>query len=130
MKRKTEKAHFNDQWELMVSHLKAFLGAGDQEELHLFRVQVKKLRAMLELLDSNSSKPRLSKDFKPVRRIFKHGGDIRNAYINLQFAVRYQFKNEEFLLARLSEIESRTDEFKDLGKAYLKMIKTAHRDIE
>jgi CHAD domain-containing protein len=129
MKKKAEKFYFNDQWEQMLLHFKAFIKTGNQEELHLFRVQVKKLRAMLELLDADSSKHHLVKDFKPVRTIFKHCGDIRNAYINLQLGVRYQFKNEEFLLGQLYEIEKGTNEVKEQGKKYLKLIKTAHGAI-
>ncbi|HEY4195866.1 MAG TPA: CHAD domain-containing protein [Mucilaginibacter sp.] len=129
MKKKDEKVYFNDQWGLMVVHFKAFVKTGDQEELHLFRVQVKKLRAMLELLDTSSAKRQLSKDLKPVRKIFKHCGEVRNAYINLQLGVNYQFKNEEFLLGQLSEIEKGTDEIKELAKQYLKAIKLSHRII-
>src|ERR1700743_2814179 len=130
MKKKDEKVYFNDQWELMVARFKAFVKTGDQEELHLFRVQVKKLRAMLELLDAGSAKHQLSKDFKPVRKIFKHCGEIRNAYINLQFGVNYQFKNEEFLLGQLFEIEKGTNEVKELAKQYLRTMKSAHHAID
>lgn len=129
MKKKDEKAYFNEQWELMLTHFKAFIKTCEQEQLHLFRVQVKKLRAMLELLDIGSSKAYLSKDFKPIKKIFKHGGDIRNAYINLQFSVRYQFKSEEFLMDQLYAIENGANEFKISGKKYLKAIKEAHHEI-
>jgi CHAD domain-containing protein len=130
MKKKDEKAWFNDQWQLMLTHFKGFIKTDDQEELHQFRVQVKKLRAMLELLDTDSSKHPLSRDFKPVRKVFKHLGNIRNAYINLQLGVRYQFENEEFLLGQLYEIEKGTNEVKELAGKYLKTIKLAHSHIE
>jgi len=129
MKKKNEKAYFNDQWKLMLAHFKSFIKTDAQEELHLFRVQVKKLRAMLELLDIVSSKPYLSKDFKPVKKIFKHGGDIRSAYVNLQFGVRYQLKNEEFLMGQLYTMETGTNDFKIFGRKYLKAIKEAHHEI-
>lgn len=129
MKKKTEKAYFDEQWVQMVTHFKAFTKTGDQEELHLFRVQVKKLRAILELLDSASSRHKLSKDLKPVRQIFKHCGNIRNAYINLQLGARYQLKNEEFIMGQLHVIESGTDEFKEQGKKYLKIIKASYDAI-
>src|SRR5258708_5833135 len=129
MKKKDEKAYFNDQWEQMLTHFKAFIKTYDQEELHQFRVQVKKLRAMLELLDIASSKHSLSRDFKPVRKIFKHCGNIRNAYVNLQLGVRYQIKNEEFLMGQLYTLESGSKEVKELGGKYLKTMKMAHNDI-
>ncbi|HTD40894.1 MAG TPA: CHAD domain-containing protein [Mucilaginibacter sp.] len=129
MKKKKEKIYFNDQWYEMTAHLKTFIENGDQEELHLFRVQVKKLRAMLELLDTNSIKHPLSKDFKPVKKIFKHCGEIRNAFINLQYGQRFQFKNEDFFMNHLHEIEKGTNEVKELGKQYLKIIKDVYSDI-
>jgi len=129
MKRKKEKIYFNDQWEGMTDHLKKFIESGEQEELHLFRVQVKKLRAMLELLDINSTKHPLKNDFKPVRKIFKRCGEIRDAFINLQYGQRFQFKNEDFFMSHLYEIEKGTAEVKELGKEYLKTIKTAYNNI-
>jgi CHAD domain-containing protein len=126
MKKKTEKVHFKEQWDEMESHLKSFIAKGDQEELHLFRVQVKKLTAMLTLLDASSSKHQLLKDFKPVKLIFKHCGNIRNAYINLQLGVRYKLANEEFVMAQLYNIEKGTNDFQQQAKKYLKIIKTAH----
>jgi len=129
MRKKKEKIYFNSQWDEMTNHLKKFIENGEQEELHLFRVQVKKLRAMLELLDANSAKHPLQRDFKPVRKIFKRCGEIRNAFINLQYGQRFQFKNEDFFMNHLYEIEKGTDEVKELGKQYLKAIKSAHDDI-
>ena len=129
MKKRKEKIYFNDQWDEMTIHLKKFIENGEQEELHLFRVQVKKLRAMLELLDINSAKHSLQKDFKPVRKIFKRCGEIRNAFINLQYGQRFEFKNEDFFMNHLYEIEKGTNEVKELGKQYLKIIKSAHDDI-
>lgn len=129
MKKKKEKIYFNDQWNEMTDHLKKFIEHGEQEELHLFRVQVKKLRAMLELLNPSSTKHPLLKDFKPVRKIFKRCGEIRNAFINLQYGQRFQFKNEDFFMSHLYEIEKGTNEVKELGKEYLKVIRSAHDDI-
>ena|ERR1700743_1586968 len=129
MKKKDEKTHFNDQWEQMMVHFKNFIRTGDQEQLHLFRVQVKKLRAMLELFDITSSKKQLSRNFKPVRKIFKHCGEIRSAYINMKLGAQYQFTDEDFLMGQLYEIEKGTNSVRELEKKYLKTIKAAHNDI-
>lgn len=129
MKRKEEKGYFNDQWMPMTVHFKNFIRTGDQEQLHLFRVQVKKLRAMLQLFNSASSRKQLLKDFKPVRQIFKHCGKIREAYINIQIGMHYQFTSEEFLLSKLHEIEKITSEVRNLEKKYIKAINTAYQNI-
>jgi CHAD domain-containing protein len=130
MKKKTEKAYFNEQWGEMTTHLKAFIKDGDQEELHLFRVRVKKLRAMLTLLDAGSQKRKLSKDFKPVRNIFKHGGIIRNAYINLQLGAHYHLNNEQFVNSQQFIMENGINEFKQMGQKYQNTIKTAHATLK
>jgi CHAD domain-containing protein len=130
MKKKDGQVYFNLLWDQMLTHFKAFLETEQQEELHFFRVQVKKLRAMMELLDAGNSKKKFKRDFKPIRKIFRHCGNIRGAYINLQFGVLYQYKNEEFLMARLQEIKTGTCQVKEMGKQYLKTIKAVYENIE
>lgn len=114
----------------MIFHFKAFTKTGDQEELHQFRVQVKKLRALLIMLDSIFPKGKLARDFKPVRRIFKHLGDIRNAYINLQLGVRYKLSNQEFIDRQVYAIENGTFKVKKQSKAYLRDMKYAFKQLE
>ena len=130
MKRKTERAYFNELWREMTASLEGFLEDVDQEKLHKFRVQVKKIRALLTLLDAALSQKKLSKNFKPVRKIFKHGGVIREAYINIQLSSHYELKNEEFILEQVNDMEKAITEFRDNGKKYLKTIKITHSEIE
>jgi CHAD domain-containing protein len=70
MKKKEEAKYLEKEWIEMNIHLKSFLKTGDQEALHRFRVQIKKLRAMLSLFEDASKQPGLLKGFKPVRKIF------------------------------------------------------------
>jgi CHAD domain-containing protein len=129
MKKKIEKAYFDEQWEGMTTHLKAFIGTSDQEELHLFRVQVKKIRAMLTLLDFASPKHQLSRGFKPIKKIFKHCGIIRNAHINLQLGARYNLYNEQFINSQQDIIENGLLEFKMQSEKYLKVVKSSYNDL-
>jgi CHAD domain-containing protein len=129
MKKKTEKAYFDEQWEGMTTHLKAFIATNDQEELHLFRVQVKKIRAMLTLLDFASPKHQLLRGFKPVKKIFKHCGVIRNAHINLQLGARYHLNNEQFINSQQDIIENGLLEFKMQSEKYLKVVKSTCNDL-
>jgi len=130
MKKKTEKAFFDEQWEGMLTQLKAFIETGDQEKLHQFRVQVKKLRAMLALLDAALSRNTLSKDFKPVKKIFRHGGDIRNAYMNLQLGIRYKLNNQQFTDSQQAVIENGINEFKVMGDSYLETVDKVYNAIQ
>lgn len=130
MKKKTEKAYFNELWDQMTDNLNGFFETGDQEKLHHFRVQVKKLRALLVLLDMTLVKSKLSKEFKPVKKIFKHGGKIREAYINLQLGSHYELKNDDFILNQVNHMEKEMTDFRHNAKKYLKTIKAVHDELQ
>jgi CHAD domain-containing protein len=130
MKKKKETKYLDKEWKVMNMHLKAFLETGDQEELHKFRVQIKKLGAMLRLFESTSKHNRLLKDFKPVKKIFKYAGHIRDAYTNLQLGLHYEFKNEAFETGQQTIIENGTREFQHQGKKYLKNIKETYKQVK
>jgi CHAD domain-containing protein len=114
----------------MNAYLKAFLETGEKEDLHKFRVQIKKLRAMLFLFENTSKENGLLKNFKPVRKIFKYAGNIRNAQINLELGELYQLKNEQFETGQQKIIEEGTIEFRSKGEEFIKNIKTAHKRLK
>jgi len=130
MKKKEELKYLDKEWAQMNIHLKAFLETGDQEQLHRFRVQIKKVRAMLSLFDDTSKHPGLLKGFKPVKKIFGFAGQIRDAYTNLQLSARYHLKNEAFESSQQKIIEDGTAEFQHEGKKYLRLIKEVYRHLK
>jgi len=130
MKKKEEAKYLDKEWVLMNAYLKAFLETGNQEDLHKFRVQIKKLRAMLYLFESTSKETGLMKLFKPVRKIFKYAGQIRDAHTNLQLSERYELKNELFETGQQKIIEEGTNTFRTRGDEFFKDIKTAHKQVK
>jgi CHAD domain-containing protein len=130
MKKKEEEKYLDKEWMEMNARLKAFLETGDQEALHKFRVQIKKLRAMLQLFESTSKESGLLKNFKPVRQIFKHAGNIRDAHTNLELSERYKLKNDLFETSQQKIIEEGTVEFQNKGEEFLKDIKTARKKLK
>jgi CHAD domain-containing protein len=130
MKRKAGKAYFNELWYQMKSDLRDFLKTGDQEKLHHFRVQVKKLRAFLFLIDHTLPHSKLSKLFKPVREIFKDGGKIREAYINIQLSSKYELNSEAFILQQVNDMDKDIKAFMENAKRYLKTIRTVYKELE
>ena len=114
----------------MNAHLKGFLASGDQEELHQFRVQVKKLNAMLNLFEHTSRQRKLLKHFKPVRKIFKHAGHIRDAHTSLQLSSRFELNNQAFEVNQQRIIAEGTNEFREKGDIYIKDIKTAYKHLK
>lgn len=129
MKVKTEERYLDKEWIEMGARMKAFLESGDQEQLHKFRVQVKKLRAMLVLFENTSNKQGLIKHFKPVKKIFKYAGVIRDAHIRLQLSERHNLKNEFFETGQQQIIADGTREFLNNGTLFFRDIKTSHKKI-
>jgi CHAD domain-containing protein len=127
MRKKEEVNYLHKEWKQMDNHLEAFLETGDQEELHKFRVQIKKLRAMLNLFENASHKQQLLKKFKPVRKIFKYAGHIRDAHTNLLLGERYKLQNKIFESGQQKIIADGIVEFKSQGKKYLKNLKNSYK---
>lgn len=109
----------------MVTSLKSFLKKEEQEDLHRFRVQVKKLRAFIILSDSMKHHPNLKIHFKPVRKIFKEAGVIRDAYNNLELAKIQHTEEHDFSTGQRNLMQNATMAFKKKGDSYLKEIKSA-----
>ena len=130
MNKKTELKFLDKEWELMNIHLQGFLDTGNQNDLHKFRVQIKKLRAMLFLFENTSKEDGLLKKFKPVRKIFKYAGNIRDAHTNLALGEHYQVKNELFETGQQKIIEEGTVEFRSKGEEFFKSIKHAHKKLK
>jgi CHAD domain-containing protein len=130
MKKKEEIKYLHKEWKQMESYLKAFSETGDQEDLHRLRVQVKKIRAMLFLVEGTSGKYSLLKSFKPVRKIFKHAGDIRNAHVNLQLSEKFNIKNEDFETGQQKIITEGTTEFKHKIKGFIKDVKHSYKLVK
>jgi CHAD domain-containing protein len=129
MTKKQEKEYFNKEWKDMKAALQSFLKTGSQDDLHDFRVQVKKLRAFLVMADSVADRSKLEKRFKPVRKIFKKAGDIRNAFINLKLAKTYRIENDDFILQQDRLMQQAADQFRLKGFKYLEKLKDARKEI-
>lgn len=129
MKKKKELKYFDKEWKEMRAHLAVFFEEGDQEALHKFRVQIKKLRAMLIFFENTSKQHGLMKHFKPVKEIFKHAGQIRDAYMNLQLSEKYELKNEAFETSQQKTIDDGIEIFRQNDKKFIKTIKKAHNKL-
>jgi len=129
MKRKSEKRYVDKYWKRMRAHVESFVKTADQEDLHQFRVQVKKLRALLVMMESTSKNARLKKDFKPIKKVFKEAGDIRSAFVNLELSDEYHFKTLEFEKQQNESIKHGTEAFVAKGAKQLKKLRRSRHRI-
>jgi CHAD domain-containing protein len=129
MKKKEEKKYIYREWQSMKNHLRSFLKKeGGQEDLHQFRTGVKKLSAFFTLAESAEKEPDLLERFKPVRKVFKQAGKIRNAYMNLELGKNHLNGNSSFIQEQQQLMKSSVKHFKSHQDEYLAGIrKTGHR---
>jgi CHAD domain-containing protein len=130
MKKKEEIKYFDKEWKDMKASLKAYLQKEQPEDLHHFRVQVKKIRAFLILSESTEHHPKLIKYFKPIKEIFKEAGDIRNAYINIELGKTHKINNDTYI-SHQQELQSQTSvKFKANSHKNLKTIDAVHKVLK
>lgn len=130
MTKKEGKKYFEKQWTEMKSGLKSFLKEENQEDLHRFRVQVKKLRAFLILLDSAADNSKILGNFKPVRKVFKSAGEIRNAFMNQKLTKIMNIDRGEFINDQLQLQLKSTKKFKSSKIRFIKDLKDTHGVLE
>ncbi|WP_121809504.1 CHAD domain-containing protein [Mucilaginibacter kameinonensis] len=130
MKLKEELLYFKDEWTNLRSHLKAFDKKGKQEDLHRFRVQVKKLRAFLILADSGLPVKQLEKELKPVRKLFKAAGEIRNAYINLELTKQFLIAQPEMMEGQRKLMKQSAHDFRSEASKHLQRLRWARRKLK
>lgn len=130
MNKKEEIEFLSNDWMQIIGHLEAFSATGDQEALHRLRVQIKKVRAMLVFFELTTGKHKLLIRFKPVKKIFKYAGSIRNAHVNLQLSGKYNLKNEVFETGQRQIIDEGATIFKHNRKKFVKKIKFTFKKIK
>ncbi|MCX2452368.1 hypothetical protein OQX61_13925 [Pedobacter sp. PLR] len=77
MKKKSGLKYLKREWKVMESHLQSFLKKEEQDDLHQFRIHVKRIIAFLLLLDQVNHHSKLAKLFRPVNKVFKKAGQLR-----------------------------------------------------
>lgn len=81
MKKKALLKYLKREWKVMEGDLQSFLKNEEQEDLHRFRIQAKRIEAFLMLLDQVDHHSKLVKCFSPVKKMFQKTGALRNRYI-------------------------------------------------
>ncbi len=130
MKASTAKKYIEKIWNEMITHFKLFAKAGDQEELHKFRVAVKKIKSFYILVQVCNNGDELLKNFEPVIKVFKQTGVIRDTYLELQFTGRYQLTPEGFRGEQQRLLTTNIIELRHYAKKDLKIFAKAYRHLE
>lgn len=110
--------------------LQGFVKNGDQEQLHQFRVGVKKLRAIASLVEATADSDRLQQDLKPVKKTYQLSGKVRDSHLHIKLgeevAASDNYLSEEKLVLKKAVRKlrkGRSYHLKALRRSQKKMLK-------
>jgi len=81
--------YIDSQFKDLTRNLSSYSKDREAERLHEIRVDVKKLKAIINLITEHNKNFKAHKHFKPLRDIFRKAGDIRQPQIMFQLLLKY-----------------------------------------
>ena len=113
----------------MRESLEKFSTEIHQEDLHKFRVAVKKVRMVIRLLDYMGGSKKVKKAYKPLKEVFQGAGDVRNSFIILKLLGKYGLKDAPIAKRKQKELETLSRQFIAQKQSYLDLIDKAEKMI-
>lgn len=114
---------------MLLQHFDQFCQHQNPVDIHQMRVFTKKIHSFVKFHSQVFPKSKLPEIFKPVRKIFKHGGLIREAQIHLLIFEKIGLTNEK-LEKRLKDlIQKETQKFVRRERKYRKLLQKAEEDF-
>jgi CHAD domain-containing protein len=121
--------YFNKRWKAMLTHLHSFSGDQKPEEIHQLRVEIKKIYALLTLMENCSDKKKLSEKLKPVKKIFRSAGRIRNIQVSIQLIDKYQPSDKKYSSEQREVLNDKWKKFSSDTNSYIKKIKEPYKMV-
>ena len=115
--------YFKQRVKQVFNHLHDFDSSMSETDLHDFRVELKKMRAILKFLSKVYSKQKLKKSTRLLSNIFQQAGDIREYQILIQWLDKNEMtvlKNQCFPEKRMHEMIQHFQQQTHLFKLELK----------
>jgi CHAD domain-containing protein len=84
--------YYNQRIKQVFNHLLEFDLNSSENSLHDFRVEIKKLKAILKFLKSIYPKPKLKKAARQLNNIFQQAGEIREYQLLLQWFQKHELE--------------------------------------
>ena len=95
----------------IIFHLEAFCEKRDSVDLHKMRLAIKKLKAFIYFLSKTTKLKNFTNFLSPVKSIFKHAGNIRNAQVTMELTKNFNLKNKRFCVEQEKIVESESVQF-------------------
>ena len=129
MNKRIQKEFLQERWEFLHRHFSQFCQHQNPVDIHQMRVFTKKIHSYVKFHIQVFPKSKLPEIFKPVRKIFKHGGIIREAQIHLLNFEKVGLNNEKLKTLLKDLIKKETDKFVKREKKYKKLLQRAEENF-
>lgn len=128
LSKKRQKKYLSKKEKDWLIQLRAFGESSDPEALHRLRLDVKKVKAFVQMVKACSDK-RVSKDFGLLKKMFRQAGKVREANNNLQLLEQFHSMPAAYKAEQGEIGASAAGEFKEHIGEYLKKGKKAGRRL-
>jgi len=110
-------------WKRIRKYLESIKDSRDPLSIHKFRLEIKKIEALLFLVRSCEPDKKHRFDIKHTRKVFLYLGKIRTSMLNLNLAETYNLKNPSFFYSEQLKLEARLKIFQTYEAEYFSRIR-------
>jgi len=129
MQKKKIKIHIKKESQLAKRSLDRFIRKGDQEKLHKFRVEIKKLRAVASLIEETTPLINVRRELKPVKETYQLSGQVRDSYLHVKLAKKLPEVSEEYLSAEKLAMKKAARKLRKRRTHHSKMVNRASKKL-
>ena len=109
-------------------HVKDFCARHDPEALHLLRVEVKKLKAFVYLLQQGTHNHHIQ--IKGLKKLYRQAGEIRAVEINKKILQELNWENQEFNDQQDQTLNVASEGFCHHASHYRQEVNRVQHDLE
>ena len=106
--------------------LRGFIKKGDQEQLHQFRVGIKKLRAVAALIEETAKADELRRDLKAIKGTYQLSGRVRDSHLHIELAGKVA-ASANYLKDEKATLKKATRKLRRRCPHHLKMLRRSKR---
>lgn len=121
--------YITNRFNLILSNLEKYNSIPEQEMLHIIRVELKKIKAIFNLINFCYQNFNASKEFKPLKEIFRTAGAIREVYLTKKLFLEYKIKFESEAVNDKTENELISGFIKNIPR-YKKIVLKSFKNLE
>lgn len=130
LSKRKQEAYINKRIENIKTQFSHFCTDQDAEAIHQLRVELKKLRAILNLINKCHHSKKTIQSFKGLEKLFKEAGEIRRVQIMNSTVERYQISKENTETIASSNTQQLITELIDKQKDYIDKIEQFERKFK